>query len=101
MYVVREIFHLKFGHFREAKALFQEAIDKGMMPKANSSRVLSDFTGHSYRLIMESTFDSLGEFEKALQADMNQAQWQEWYTRFKEQVVSSRREILKVIVEKM
>lgn len=101
MYVVREIFRLKFGHYREAKALFQEAIEKGMVPKSKSNRILSDFTGHSYRLIMESTYDSLEQFEKELQADMNQAQWQEWYTRFKEQVHSSHREILKVIIEKM
>jgi len=101
MYIVREIFHLKFGHFREAKALFQEAIDKGMVPKANSNRLLSDFTGHSYRLIAEGTYDSLEHFEKSLQMELNQAQFQEWYTRFKEQVLSSRREILKVIIDKM
>ena len=101
MYVVREIFRLKFGHFREAKALLQEAIDKGMVPKSKGNRALSDFTGHSYRLILESSYDSLEQFEKSLQMELNQAQWQEWYTRFKEQIVSSHREILKVVIEKM
>jgi len=32
MYIVRDIFQLKFGHFRPAKALLEEALKKDMMP---------------------------------------------------------------------
>ena len=98
MYIVREIFQLKFGHFRDAKALFEEAIQKELVPQSKSLRILSDFTGDSYRLIAESSYDTLNEFEKSLQKDMNQAAFQIWYTKFKEHVVSNHREILKVVM---
>ena len=48
MYIVRDIFQSKFGHFRPVKALMEEAMQKGMMPEAKSNRILSDFTGDSY-----------------------------------------------------
>ena len=59
MYIVRDIFHLKFGHYRDAKALMDEARAKNMFPEAKSFRMLSDFTGDAYRLIMEEGYDTL------------------------------------------
>ncbi|ERR1700755_2380146 len=98
MYIVRDIFQLKFGQYRSAKALLDEAIKKGMMPEAKSTRILSDFTGDAYRLIFESGYDTLGEFEKELTKDMAKPEWQEWYGKFKENIVSSHREILKQVM---
>ena len=105
MYIIRDIFHLKFGHYRDAKALMparagtdgDEARAKNMFPESKTFRMLSDFTGDSYRLIMEEGYDSLGEYEKALTSGMGHADFQSWYTRFKEYTVSSHREILKVV----
>ncbi len=97
MYIVRDIFQLKFGHYKDVKALMDEANAKKMFPEAKSFRMLSDFTGDSYRLIMEEGYDSLGEYEKSLTSGMNHADFQSWYTRFKEHLVSSHREILKVV----
>jgi len=97
MYVIRDIFHLKFGHFKEAKALFNEAMTKQLLPKDAQLRVLSDFTGPSYRLIMESSFPSLAEYEKTLHSELNQEEWQQWYQQFKAHVDSSCREILKQV----
>ena len=97
MYIVRDIFHLKFGHYRDVKALMDEAKAKNMFPEAKSMRMLTDFTGDSYRLIMEEGYDSLGEYEKAMSSGMGHADFQSWYTRFKEHAVSSHREILKVV----
>lgn len=97
MYIIRDIFHLKFGHYRDAKALMDEAKAKNMFPEAKSFRMLSDFTGDSYRLIMEEGYDSLAEYEKAITSGMGHADFQSWYARFKEIAVSSHREILKVV----
>ncbi len=97
MYIVRDIFHLKFGQFREAKALMNEALEKEMLPKAKTTRILSDFTGDSYRMILETGYDSLADFEKELASDMAKGEWQSWYAKFKEQVTSSHREILKLV----
>lgn len=96
-YVVRDIFKLKFGHFRPVKELFQEAFDNNMAPDAKFSRILSDFTGDSYRLILESGYDSLMDYESNLSAGMAEPEWQAWYKKFMEHVESSHREILKEI----
>jgi hypothetical protein len=96
-FLTRDIFQLKFGHYREVKVLLEEAMKSGLMPEAKSQRILTDFTGDAYRLVLEQGFDSLAEYEKALGSELNQEAWQQWYARFKEHVESSHREILKQI----
>ena len=98
MYIIRDIFRLKFGHYKDAKALLDEVKNRKMMPEGQSQRVLTDFTGDSYRLIMEEGFDSLADYEKSMGSDMNKMDWQEWYSRFKPHVESSHREILKQVM---
>lgn len=98
MYIIRDIFQLRFGQYKEAKGLLDEANSKGLLPEAKSSRILSDFTGDSYRLIFEEGYDSLGEYEKSLSESMNKIEWKKWYEKFKLHVESSRREILKLVM---
>jgi len=98
MYIVRDVFNLKYGHFRPVKAMMDEAVKMGMMPKAESIRMLSDFTGGAYRFFIEASFESLGDFEKELSADMSKPEFQEWYKKFVEHVESGYREILKVVM---
>ena len=98
MYIVRDIFNLKYGHFRPVKAMMEESIKMGMMPNDRNMRMLSDFTGDAYRLIMEMSFESLSDFEKELSKDMSKPEFQEWYKKFIEHVESGHREILKVIM---
>jgi len=96
-FVVRDIFKLKFGHFRPVKELFNEVKDKNMMEGAKYMRILTDFTGDSYRLILEAGFNSLLEYETAISGGMSDPEWQQWYKRFMEHVEGSHREILKEI----
>lgn len=97
MYVVRDIFHLKFGHFKDARSLLEQAIKSRLMPQTESSRVLSDFTGESYRLIFEEGFNSLADYEQSLNSSMAEEEWKKWYEQFKQHVDSSSREILKQV----
>lgn len=97
MYIVRDIFRLKFGQYREAKALLDEAYSHGLLPDAKASRILADFTGDSYRLIMEEGFDTLAAYEQTMAAGMQNPEWKKWYDRFKPHVESSHREILRVV----
>ncbi len=98
MYIVRDIFQLRFGAFKDAKALLEEAYSKGLLPDAKSARVLSDFTGKAYRLIFEEGHDSLAEYEKSLSESMGKAEWKKWYEKFKPLVEASYREILKQVI---
>jgi predicted ester cyclase len=97
-YLVRDIFQLKFGHFKDAKQLLQEASDKNMLPEAQQNRVFSDFTGDAYRLIFEEGYDSLTDYEISLNSSMKTDEWQEWYQRFKPHIERSHREILKQVM---
>ena len=99
MYIIRDIFYLKFGHYKDAKALLDQAASQNLLPqKAEQTRVLSDFTGHSYRLIFEESFNSLAEYEKSLTGSMATAEWQSWYAQFKTHIERGEREILKQVV---
>lgn len=95
MYVIRDIFQLKFGHYRDTRSLFQEAMSMGMFPKDPNFRLLTDFTGDSYRLIMEMSAKSLAEYEKSLSEELGKSEWRSWYDKFIPHVESSHREILK------
>ena len=98
MYIIRDIFKLRFGHYKEAKALLDDAYSKGLLPDAKSSKILSDFTGDSYRLIFEEGYDSLAGYEQSLAESMGKTDWKKWYEKFKEHVESSHREILKLVM---
>jgi hypothetical protein len=98
MYIIRDIFQLRFGAFKEAKVLLEEAYSKGMLPDAKSARILSDFTGDSYRLIFEEGYNSLTEYEESLADSMNKPSWKKWYENFKQLVLSSHREVLKQVM---
>lgn len=93
-YIVRDIFRLKYGHYRDAIALIDESMKSNMMP-ASTLRVLTDFTGDAYRLITEMGYNSLTDYEKSLSTEMNAMAWKDWYEKFKPHVESSSREILK------
>jgi hypothetical protein len=97
MYIVRDIFQLQFGHFGAAKTLLAEGKTIFQLPELQSIRVLSDFTGDAYRLILEGSYNSLSEYETSLTADFSNPAWKSWYEKFKPHIVSSHREILKVV----
>lgn len=98
MFIVRDIFQLRFGAYKEAKALLDEAYSKGMLPDAKSARILSDFTGDAYRLIFEEGHDSLADYEKSLTDSMGKKEWKAWYEKFKVHVSAGQREILKQVM---
>jgi hypothetical protein len=97
MYIVREIFHLHFGKYREAKALLDEGTAANVFRQPPGTRILTDFTGEGYRLIMELSFDSLAAYEEDLKSELGGAGWKEWYEKFKPFVRYSEREILKLV----
>ena len=97
MYIIREIFHLHFGKYRDAKALFDEAFQKDFLIQPPGARLLTDFSGEGYRLIMELPFETLAAYETALQRELNAKEWKDWYEKFKPLVRFSEREILKQV----
>ncbi len=98
MYIIREIFHLQFGRYREAKALLDEGMQKHLLLQPAGSRVLTDFTGEGYRLIIELPYRTLADYEADLKKELSGSGWPEWYEKFKALIRYSEREILKQVM---
>jgi hypothetical protein len=98
MYIIRDIFYLKFGHYRDAKTLLDDANTRGLLPQAALTRVLSDFTGDAYRLVFEQGFNTLADYEQHLQTSMSEREWKKWYEQFKQHVERSHREIMRQVI---
>jgi hypothetical protein len=98
MIVVRDIFYLKFGKAKDAKALMPEAEELSKKYGFNNTRALTDLvTGHSYTLVFESTWDSLSAWENSAKTGMGEKDWQAWYAKFVPLIDSSFREILTIL----
>jgi len=98
MYIIRDIFHLHFGKYKEARALLDEAYSRGLLPDAKQARILTDFTGRSYRLVFEEGHTTLSDYERSLQVSMKKAAWKKWYEKFKPFISYSEREIMQQIL---
>ncbi len=97
MILVRDVFYLKFGKAKEAKALLKEGTALIGKIGYSAPRFLTDFTGKSYRLIMESQWKSLGEWEETLKSAFGDKNWQDWYQKFVPLVETGEREILTIV----
>ncbi len=98
MILVRDIFYLKFGKAKDAKALMAEA--KGLEEKYgfSNTRVLTDLvTNHSYTLILESSWENLSTWESSMKAGLGADDWQKWYLKFIPLCESAYREILNIV----
>lgn len=98
MYIVREIFHLQFGRYREVKTLIDEGMQKHLLLQPSGSRILTDFTGEGYRLIIELPYATLADYEAELKKELGGTGWKDWYEKFKALIRYSEREILKQVM---
>src|SRR5262245_44877132 len=101
MIVVRNVVKVKFGHSKEAVALWKEglALSKRLGFHGKSSRVLTDLVGEFYTVVFESTFESLGEFESAARTLMPHPDWQTWYGKISAVTESGYREVFNIAAE--
>jgi hypothetical protein len=97
MIVVRNVFNLKFGKAKDAKALIAENQNLLKKYKYGPARFLTDMTGPFYRLEMEINAQNLADFEKTSQEMMKAPEFSEWYKKFTPLVESGSREIYSVI----
>jgi hypothetical protein len=100
MIVVRDIFRLKFGQAKEPLTLWREAaaaLRTGGFG-AVDVRLLTDLVGSEYyTVVLESTFNSAADWERAHSAAKDNAQWRALYAKIIPFTESGRREILSVL----
>jgi hypothetical protein len=97
MIIVRNIFNLKFGKAKDAKALLKEGLEISKKFGFGKTRALTDLTGDSYRLILESEWKSLSDWENSMKEGMGASDWQKWYQKFIPLVDSASRELLNIV----
>ena len=98
MILVREVFQLRFGKARDAKAMWKEG--SAILKKHNlpAGRVLTDLVGPYYTFIIENTHKDLAAFESSFQNEQGMKEFGEWYqTKFAPLVESGRREIFTIV----
>lgn len=97
MIVVREVFQLHYGKYREAIALFKEMRDLSPSMGSNGTRFLTDAVGRYYTLIMESEYESLSAFERSMAEETAAEGMSELNARFVPLVMEGRREIYRIV----
>lgn len=98
MIVVRNVFHLKFGHAREALAIMKEgtAIQKRLGVDVGQ-RLLTDLSGPFYTLVLELTLPNLAAVETTLSRVMSDKDFHANYEKFVAHVDSGHREIYQLV----
>lgn len=97
MILVRDIFQLKFGKAKEAKALAKEMGELRMKYGHAPTRFMTDLVGPYYTFVMEATHENLSVYEKAMKDTMGAKEFGEWYQKFVPLVESGRREIFTIV----
>ena len=88
--VVRDVFQARFGRGGELVALFQEARQQGLA--TYGERILTDASGSFYTVVLETTVESLAEWEQRIAAIYTQPEFAAWFARMTPLVESGRRE---------
>lgn len=100
MIIVRDVFRLKFGQSKEAVALWKEAAVslRSSGYGAVNVRLLTDLAGvEFYTVVLESTFNSVADWEKAHLDARGNAPWKAFYAKIIAFTEVGHREILSVI----
>ncbi len=99
MIVVRDIFQLKFGQAGAAIELWKQVMEiNRKLGYGGTSRMLTDLVGPAYyTLVLETTYDSMGQMEEALQKVLKNQEWRGIYSKIIPLTEKGRREILNVV----
>ncbi len=97
MILVRDVFRLKFGKAKEARALLKEGMRIARQAGGAPVRQLIDLVGPYYTLVLESTHESVTAWESSMGGGMGAEEMAAWYERFKPLVDSGYREIFTVL----
>ena len=62
-----------------------------------ADRLTTDLTGPYYRMVMESTHESLAAFEESMGSIFKYDKWREWYGKFTPLIESGSREIHNIV----
>jgi len=97
MILVRDIFHLKFGKSKDALKHLKEGLQLAQKTGYAPDRLLTDFTGRYYTVVLEGTHKDLAAYGQSLRGELGNEEWKKWYAGFVPLVESGSREIFTVV----
>jgi hypothetical protein len=71
----------------------------GLLQKQNFpvTRIMTDFIGEYYTMVIESEVPDLASYEKGMQTSMASPEWQAFYGQIRDAVRGGRREVFTVL----
>jgi hypothetical protein len=97
MILVRDVFKLKIGKAKEAKALYHEATALARKYGMPEGRALTDLTGAYYTFVWEHSYKTLAEWEGSMSDFRGAEEWGAWYQKFAPLLDGGHREIFTVV----
>jgi hypothetical protein len=97
MILVRDVFQLKFGKAKNAKALWKKGNAINRKLGYGPGRGMVDLAGTYYTFVLETTYKDLTDYERALKKAFRAKEWSNWYKQFMPLVESGHREIYTVL----
>jgi hypothetical protein len=98
MYLVRQVFQVKFGHMEEVLAALKTASESGQRPSDNI-RILTDVTGNNFTLVFETKAESLDAYWEDLQASFQDPEMAAQTNTLMQYMESGQREIYTIEFE--
>jgi hypothetical protein len=97
MILVRDVFQLKFGKAKDAKALWKKGNAINRKLGYGPGRATVDLVGTYYTFVLETTYKDLADYDRALKKVFGVKEWSNWYKQFTPLVESGHREIYTVL----
>jgi len=97
MILVRDVFQLKFGKAKAAKALWKKGNVINRKLGYGPSRAMVDLVGTYYTFVLETTFKDLADYDRTLKKVMGVKAWGNWYKQFMPLIESGCREIYTIL----
>ncbi len=97
MILVRDVFRMKFGKAKEVKEQMKTGKTIADKLGLKLGKMMTDLTGPSYTLVMESEFENLSAFENELKKAFGNKEWEQWYKGAIPLFDSASREIYNIV----
>lgn len=95
MIIVREVFHAKPGMASQMVKVFKEMMGNGG-PGPRNTRIVTDLAGQFNKVVLETEYESLADFEKEMQEYAKSAQTRGSTSKHVDMYTRGKREIYRV-----
>jgi hypothetical protein len=97
MLLIRDVLQIEPSRMKSVKEIGLKNLGLLRKQKFPVTRIMTDFIGAYYTLVIESEVPDLGSYEKDMQATMASPEWQAFYGQIRDAVRGGRREVFHIL----